>query len=77
MYGDLLFINTHKYSLGRIERAINACTRFVFDLRRYDHLGDRRNILLGRSLKNYFNVRVAIFYYKLLTEHFFQNFSEG
>lgn len=65
-YCDVLFFNCFASYRERIERAINACTRFVFGLRYYDHLGDVRNVVLGMSLENHFKVRALMFLHKLI-----------
>lgn len=66
-YGDTLFFNAKKKYLSKLSKAVNSCTRFVFDIRPRERLGDRRNILLGRSLENHLKVRVALFFFKLLS----------
>lgn len=70
MYGEVLYFSAQKQFLSRLERALNACTRFVFNLRKYDRLGDHRNCILGRSLDSYLKIRVSIFLFKIL--HFKQ-----
>jgi hypothetical protein len=44
----------------------SSCTRYVFDLRRYDHLSSRRNQLLGVPLFDFYDFRVFSFFFKLI-----------
>jgi len=65
-YGDILYFSAKRKFLKKLERALNSCTRFVFDLRRYDRLSNHRNILLGRSFHNHLKLRVCLFIFKIL-----------
>ena len=66
LYGDVLFFNARKKFLKKIERAINSCTRFVFDLRRIDDISPHRNVILGCSLVNHLKIRVTSFLHKII-----------
>jgi hypothetical protein len=46
--------------------AFNSCTRYVFNLRRYDHLSTHRNELFGVPLFDYYDFRVLSFFFKLI-----------
>jgi hypothetical protein len=48
-----------------LQVAFNNCTRYVFNLCRYDHLSTRRNELLGVPLFDYY-FRVLSFFFKLI-----------
>jgi hypothetical protein len=45
-YCDIVFSHLSSVDSRRLQLAFNSCTRFVFNLRRYDHLSTRRNELL-------------------------------
>lgn len=64
-YCDSLFYNSSGTHLKKLCKALNACTRFVYDLRLFDHLGDKRNAILGMSLERYFKMRVVLFIFSL------------
>jgi hypothetical protein len=44
----------------------NSCTRYVFNLHRYDHLSTRRNELLGVPFFDYYEFRALSFFFKLI-----------
>jgi hypothetical protein len=44
----------------------SSCTRYVFDLSRYDHLSPRRNELLSVLLFDYYDFRVLSFFFMLI-----------
>lgn len=49
-----------------LERALNACTRFVFRIRKYDNLGSFRNKILGCSLKTFLKFHTCLFIKKTI-----------
>ncbi len=65
-YGDVVFFNAPKSCFKKLEKAINACTRFVFNIPGRTSPGRFRNVILGRSLQNHFKYRLCIFIFKLL-----------
>ena len=66
-YGDVLYFDANKTYLDRLERALNACTRFVFNLRPRERLREHRNAILGRSFDGHLKLRIAIFLFKLIS----------
>lgn len=46
--------------------ALNNCTRFIYGIRRYDHLSHHRNAILGCSLENYLKIRSCIFLHNII-----------
>jgi hypothetical protein len=46
--------------------AFNSCTRYVFNLCRYDHLFILKDELLGVPLFDYYDFRVLSFLFKLI-----------
>ena len=41
-YGDLLFSMASKEALERLNKSYNACIRFIFNLKKYDHISTYR-----------------------------------
>jgi hypothetical protein len=45
-YCDVVFSHLSSVDSRRLQLTFNICTRYVFNLRRYDHLSTRRNEFL-------------------------------
>lgn len=65
-HGDVIYFSARQQFMCKLERALNACTRFVFGLRRFDSISAVKNSLLGHSLQNHLKIRVCLFLFKLL-----------
>lgn len=65
-HGDVIYFSARKQFILKLERALNACTRFVFGLKRFDSISGVKNSLLGHSLENHLKIRVCLFLFKLL-----------
>jgi hypothetical protein len=63
---DIVFSHLSSVDSRRLQVAFNSCTRYVFNLRRYDHLSTHRNELLGVPLFDYYDFRVLSFFFKLI-----------
>lgn len=53
-YGCVVYCGMSAMLKAKLQVALNACTRFVFWLRRRDHIGRHHNAILGCSLTDYF-----------------------
>jgi hypothetical protein len=51
-----------------LQEAFNSCTRYVFGIRRFDHLSVHRDVLLGMPLFVYFDFRVLSFFRLIRSE---------
>jgi hypothetical protein len=65
-YGDVFCTNLRVCDARKLEVAFNSCTRYVFNLRRFDHLGPHRNTLLGIPFKSFFPLRLATFFFNII-----------
>ena len=65
-YGDLLFSMASKEALERLNKSYNACIRFIFNLKKYDHISTYRSLLFGMPLEQYFEQRLLKFIYNCL-----------
>jgi hypothetical protein len=63
-YGDVVFFNAPKSCFKKLEKAINACTRFVFNIPGRTSPGRFRNVILGRSIQNHFKYRSLYFFFE-------------
>jgi Reverse transcriptase (RNA-dependent DNA polymerase) len=65
-YCDVIYSRLGVADFRRLEVAFNSCTRYVFGLRRFDHLSVNRNAVLGIPLGLYFDYRVLLFFFRLI-----------
>jgi hypothetical protein len=65
-YCDTVFSHLSSVGSRRLQLVFNSYTRFVFNLRRYDHLSTRRNELLGVPLFDYYDFRVLPIFFNNL-----------
>lgn len=66
IYGDIVFYGMQDYNLKKLEKAFNAGIRYVFRLRKYDHISRYINSIVGCSLKEYYEFRVCFLIFRLL-----------
>jgi len=57
------------YDSGRIQVAQNSCIRFVYGLRKYDHVSSFRKKVGWLTMKEYRLLHSACLYHKILTTH--------
>lgn len=67
-YCDVVLADLTQSNYKVLERALNACTRFVYRLRKYDSLGVHRNSLLGCSLKTFLKYRCCMYIKKTVQQ---------
>lgn len=67
LYGDIVFMECSAICKRKLEVCFNACIRFVFNLRKFDSIGNRLNSIVGCSLFAYYNFRLAVFVYKIIS----------
>jgi small basic protein len=65
-YCNFVFSSLSFLDGGRLQVALNSCKRYVFGIRRFDHLSVHRDVLLGMPLFVYFDVRVLSFFFRLI-----------
>jgi hypothetical protein len=65
-YCDIVFSSLSYLDGRRLQVAFNSCTRYVFGIRRFDHLSVHRDVLLGMPLFVYFDFRVLSFFFRLI-----------
>jgi hypothetical protein len=60
-YCDIVFAGWSCLDSRRMQVTFNSCTRYVFGIRRFDHLSVHRDVLFGMPLFVYFDFRVLYF----------------
>lgn len=51
---------------NKLRRVFHACVRYVFDLRKFDHLSGYKNLLLGCSLEEFFEIQIHLAVHNIL-----------
>lgn len=69
LYGCELFASTDCTSLGKLNGAYNAVVRYVYGLRKYDHISSFTNKLYGVTFLNLLNIRALILLHKIIYTH--------
>jgi len=64
-YGATVYSKLDSSSMHKLEVVFNFATRYVFNLRRYDHISPWKTKILGCSLENYLRVRNCIFLHRI------------
>jgi hypothetical protein len=66
LYTDVVYFpSLTGLEFRRLELAFNACTRYVFGLRRFDHISEFSRGILGYTLFEYLELRLACFIHKI------------
>lgn len=63
VYGPSIDVNDHK----RIQRVQNACLRYVFNIRKYDHITHTLDYCNWLNMRNRFLLRAACMYHSIIT----------
>lgn len=66
IYGDIVLFGLLQENMNILQRCFNACTRFIFGIRKFDHISAYSSIVLGCSLSIFYEFRVCLFIFKLL-----------
>lgn len=76
LYGDVLFSLSSQSNTRKLNLVFNAVTRYVYNLRKYDHISNYSNLILGCNFTNYMKLRICTQAFKILNESpaYLQNF---
>lgn len=66
LYADVVFYGMSGRCVDKLSRCFNSCIRYVFRLRKFDHISEFGNRLLGCGLLLYYDYRVCWFFKQLL-----------
>lgn len=67
-YGDSCCVNMNEAQLDKLERILNSCIRFIFCLRKYDHISTYRNKLKWLNIRSRRNLRILCLLFGILNE---------
>ena len=66
-YGDVLLFSMTSESRQRINKALNDCVRFVYNLRLGDHVTHLQASLIGCPMNKYYDYRAVVFIHRLIS----------
>lgn len=67
-YADVAFLNLSEDLLNKLDRLMNTCIRFIFCLRKYDHVSNFRAKLKWLPIRERRNLRTLCVLYSVLTD---------
>jgi hypothetical protein len=67
IYCNCVYFALDSYSLRKLTVVFNACVRFVYRRRLFDHISDVSDLILGSSLLTYMEFRLACFIFSLVS----------
>ena len=65
-YGDVCYIDANEFILNKLERLQNICLRYVFNLRKFDHVSCFREQLHWLSVRDRRNLHMLSLLYNVL-----------
>lgn len=65
-YGSVVFSNPDSSSFRKLELAFNSAIRYVYGLRKFDHISRFSCSITGCSLREHINIRNCIFLFNII-----------
>ena len=65
-YGDVCYLDLSEQLLDKLERLQNLCIRFIFGLRKYDHISEYRSRLKWVEIRDRRNLHLLTLLYNIL-----------
>ncbi len=69
IYCDVVFYGMSKGYERKLQIMFNACVRYVYNLRKFDHVSNFSNSILNCDLITYYKIRVLIQFFKIIVTH--------
>lgn len=67
-YADICYINLSEELLNKLDRLLNTCIRFVFNLKKYDHVSEYRAKLKWLPIRERRKLTILCFLFKVLND---------
>lgn len=65
-YADICYLDLTEDQLNKLERLQNVCIRFIFGLRKYDHVSEFRTQLKWLPIRHRRNSHILVLLYNIL-----------
>jgi hypothetical protein len=65
-YGEMVLFGMHEYNMDKLNKAFKAGVRYIYRLRKYDHISLVIPKVIGCSLNDYYTFRICLSIYKVL-----------
>lgn len=66
-YGDVCYLDLNQVHLNKLDRLLNTCIRFIFGLRKYDHISHYRSLLKWLPIRERRHLRILCLLFTLLS----------
>lgn len=73
---DIILLNCDAQSKAKLECCFKACTRFIYNLRRFDSTAPYDRTIIGCSLHVHYKLRMSIFLKRNIVFWFYTKFIE-
>lgn len=67
-YADVAFLDLTEELLSKLDRLLNTCIRFIYNLRKYDHVSDFRAKLKWLPIRERRNLRILCLLFSVLKD---------
>ena len=66
LYCDVVWSSMGNVLMRRLNVLFNNCTRYVYGLRRFDHICQFRSAILGTTINGYLKCKYLFFFYRIV-----------
>ena len=66
VYGNVIFSKMDTETERHLKVCYNSCIRFIFNLRRFDHVSRFQSSIFGLSLEKFYDYQLLLFIFKLI-----------
>lgn len=65
-YCDIIFSNMNAEIKRKVFKVYNSCIRYIFNLKKYDHISQYSRSIFGCTLECYLEHRIAVFIFRVI-----------
>lgn len=67
LYGIEVISGINSFNFLRLKRVMNTITRFVYNIKRQEHISEHVKLFLGLSFNNFVELKNIVFFYKVVS----------
>lgn len=64
---DVIMFGMQVGIMAKLKKLLNSCVRFIFSLRKFDHISQFKNLLLGSDIDKYLEMRTCMYIHKIVS----------